>query len=76
MNATKLSIDEMYALENEFDWSYVESEGGMAVRYDFRGGSLSLWIYSSGTAEGHCPKKLKAKLEALEGINTEFIEYV
>jgi hypothetical protein len=73
MNKTEIDL---YALENEFDWNYVESEGRDCVRYDFRGGSLSLWLYASGSADGHCPKKLKANLEALEGINTEFIKYV
>lgn len=69
-----MTLEQMYKLEESYDWDYVESEGGMAVRYDF--GSLSLWIYSSGTCEGHCPKSLKEEIESIPEINVEFLKYV
>ena len=70
-----LTIDEMYLLEDLRDWDYIESEEGLAVRYDFKGGNLSLWIYKSGTAEGHCPKSLKKELEN-SNIDTNALIYV
>jgi hypothetical protein len=72
--ANKITVDQAYSLEHKYSWSHVESEGGFAIRYDF-GREYSLWMYTSGTAEGHAPKAMKKLIEET-GIDTKYLKYV
>lgn len=40
------------AVEQEFDWYYVESEGADVVRFDYCCGARSIWIYDTGEVAG------------------------
>ncbi len=41
-------------LEYEYDWDYVEQEGGDSVRFDF--GRDSMWVNKDGSISGNVPK--------------------
>ena len=43
-------------IESAFNWNYVESEGRDETRFDFRGGSDSMWINSKGKYRGNIPR--------------------
>jgi len=61
--------DAMDALENEYDWTYVEQEGEYAVRFDY--GNASMWVNSDGSVSGTVPtrgadaKRVKAIIKKL-----------
>ncbi len=50
-----MSLDMMEvrdAVEQKYDWTFVESEGEDVVRFDYCGGSRSIWIYDTGEVVG------------------------
>jgi hypothetical protein len=49
------------ALEQGFEWDYVEAEGVNSLRFDFRCGESSFWLYPvTRSVSGEKPRNWKA----------------
>jgi len=63
----KFELSQAYELEYMWDWSYVESEGQFAIRFDWgpESNPRSLWVNSDGSHEGSVPNDpdIKNKLK-------------
>jgi len=49
--------DAKAALENEYDWTNIEFEGDLSVRFDYDRGQNSMWVNKSGTISGNVPSR-------------------
>ncbi len=49
--------DAKAALENEYDWTNIEFEGDLSVRFDYDRGRNSMWVNKSGSISGNVPSR-------------------
>jgi hypothetical protein len=49
--------DAKAALENEYDWTNIEFEGDLSVRFDYDRGKNSMWVNKSGSISGNVPSR-------------------
>jgi len=49
--------DAKAALENEYDWTNIEFEGDLSIRFDYDRGKNSMWVNKSGSISGNIPSR-------------------